>query len=45
MIEYMKESDKENLFKFLEKNWNINHIYLKDKDYFKYEFQIIVILY
>ncbi len=38
MIEYMKESDKGNLFTFLEKNWNINHIYLKDKNYFKYEF-------
>lgn len=38
MIEYMKELDKENLFKFLEKNWNINHIYLKDKRYFNYEF-------
>lgn len=38
MIEYMKESDKRNLFKFLEQNWNINHIYLKDMDYFEYEF-------
>ena len=38
MIEYMKESDKKNLFNFLEKNWNINHIYLKDKKYFDYEF-------
>lgn len=38
MIEYMKELDKGDLFKFLEENWNINHIYLKDKNYFKYEF-------
>ena len=38
MLEYMKESERENLFEFLEENWNINHIYLKDKDYFEYEF-------
>lgn len=38
MIEYMKESSKRNFFEFLEDNWNINHIYLKDKDYFEYEF-------
>ena len=38
MIEYMKKLDKGDLFKFLEENWNINHIYLKDKKYFNYEF-------
>ncbi|MFA3904804.1 hypothetical protein [Fusobacterium nucleatum] len=38
MIEYMKELDKRNLFEFLENNWNINHIYIKDQKYFDYEF-------
>ena len=38
MIEYMKELDKEIFLKFLEENWNINHIYLKDQKYFAYEF-------
>ena len=38
MIDYMKEIDKENFFKFLEENWNTNHIYLKDQKYFDYEF-------
>ena len=38
MIEYMKKSDKEELFSFLKENWNNNHIYLKDKKYFDYEF-------
>ena len=38
MIEYMKKSDKEELFIFLKKNWNNNHIYLKDQKYFDYEF-------
>ena len=38
MIDYMKEIDKENFFKFLEENWNTNHIYLKDQKYFEYEF-------
>mgnify|MGYP000876215282 CR=1 FL=1 len=38
MIEYMKELDKELFFEFLEENWNTNHIYLKDQNYFDYEF-------
>ena len=38
MLEYMKELDKRNLFEFLENNWNINHIYIKDQKYFDYEF-------
>ena len=38
MIEYMKKSDKEELFNFLKENWNNNHIYLKDQKYFDYEF-------
>ena len=38
MIEYMKELDRELFFEFLEENWNTNHIYLKDQNYFDYEF-------
>lgn len=38
MLEYMKKSDKEELFNFLKENWNNNHIYIKDQKYFDYEF-------
>ena len=38
MIEYMKKLDTEKLFSFLKKNWNNNHIYIKDQKYFGYEF-------
>ena len=41
MIEYMKKSDKEELFNFLKENWNNNHIYIKDQKYFDYEFSFI----
>lgn len=38
MIKYMENFEHNSFIEFLKKNWNSEHIYVKDRTYFEYEF-------
>ena len=38
MIKYMEKFEHNDFIEFLKRNWNSNHIYVKDISYFEYEF-------